>query len=162
MKHQINTLNYEITEKTTLYVIGDSFERPGTQKGKVYEVYEGLPGKQGPQGEQGPKGEQGPQGERGPQGPSSITIGSTATGEPGTSASVTNSGTAQDVVLNFTIPKGDQGIQGIQGEQGPQGQTGPQGPQGPQGDDYVITSSDYQSIANIVYGMLNDLSQGAY
>ena len=149
MRQQINTLNYEIQDKTTMYVIADSFERPGMQKGKVYEVYEGLPGRQGPQGEQGPKGEQGPQGERGPQGPSSITIGSTATGEPGTSASVTNSGTAQDVVLNFTIPKGDQGIQGVQGEQGPQGQTGPQGPQGIQGETGATGPQGPQGIQGI-------------
>ena len=38
-----------------------------------------------------------------------ITVGSTTTGQPGTQASVTNSGTNKDVVLNFTIPRGDTG-----------------------------------------------------
>lgn len=57
---------------------------------------------------------------------------------------------------------GPQGPQGVQGETGPQGQTGPQGPQGIPGNDYVITSADYQAIADVVYGMLTDLSQGAY
>ena len=38
-----------------------------------------------------------------------ITVGSTTTGAPGTQASVTNSGTNMDVVLDFTIPRGDTG-----------------------------------------------------
>lgn len=69
----------------------------------------------------------------------SVTVGSTTTGDPGTEASVTNSGDAQNVVLNFTIPQGAQGIQGpagadgAAGAQGPQGETGPEGPQGPAG-----------------------------
>lgn len=77
---------------------------------------QGEPGKQGPQGPQGPQGdpgEQGPQGEPGETGPAgqaaTITIGTTTTGEPGTEAQVTNSGTAQDAILNFTIPKGAPG-----------------------------------------------------
>ena len=69
----------------------------------------------------------------------SVTVGSTTTGDPGTEASVTNSGDTQNVVLNFTIPQGAQGIQGpagadgADGAQGPQGETGPEGPQGPAG-----------------------------
>ena len=38
-----------------------------------------------------------------------IEIGETTTGEPGTPASVTNSGTNTAPVLNFTIPRGDEG-----------------------------------------------------
>lgn len=69
----------------------------------------------------------------------SVTVGSTTTGDPGTEASVTNSGDAQNVVLNFTIPQGAQGPQGpagadgANGSQGPQGERGPEGPQGPAG-----------------------------
>lgn len=59
-------------------------------------------------------------------------------------------------------PIGPQGSIGPQGPQGPQGATGPQGPQGVPGSDYVLTSQDKSDIATIVYGMLNDLSQGAY
>lgn len=44
-----------------------------------------------------------------------ITVGTTATGEAGTSASVTNSGTENAAVFNFTIPRGEQGIQGEPG-----------------------------------------------
>jgi len=39
----------------------------------------------------------------------SVTVGTTTTGAPGTSATVTNTGTSQDVILNFTIPAGENG-----------------------------------------------------
>lgn len=41
-----------------------------------------------------------------------ITIGSVTTGEPGTNASVTNSGTSTNAILNFTIPRGKPGSGG--------------------------------------------------
>ena len=79
---------------------------------------------------------------------SRLTAGTTTTGNPGTSASVTITGDAGSQVVSFTIPRGDvgatgatgpqgeqgiQGIQGIQGETGATGATGPQGEQGIQG-----------------------------
>lgn len=42
-------------------------------------------------------------------GGNTVTVGTTTTGEPGTQASVVNSGTAKDVVLDFTIPRGADG-----------------------------------------------------
>ena len=36
-------------------------------------------------------------------------MGTVTTGDPGSDAAVTNSGTEQDAVLNFTIPRGDSG-----------------------------------------------------
>lgn len=55
----------------------------------------------------------GPQGPQGPQGTAAtIAIGSTTTGEANTNASVTNSGTASNAVLNFTIPRGTPGANG--------------------------------------------------
>lgn len=82
----------------------------------------GATGPQGPQGEQGIQGETGPAGATGPAGPTgaagpqgeagtaaTITIGAVNTGSPGTSVVVTNSGTATAAILNFTIPRGDQG-----------------------------------------------------
>lgn len=69
-----------------------------------------------------------------------ISVGTTTTGEPGSQASVTNSGTGGNVVLDFAIPRGDPGEQGppgpagADGAQGPQGEPGPQGPPGPAGD----------------------------
>lgn len=42
-----------------------------------------------------------------PTGSNTVTVGTTTAGEPGTQASVVNSGTAKDVVLDFTIPTAD-------------------------------------------------------
>ena len=61
---------------------------------------------------------------------SEITIGTTTTGEPGTEAEVTNSGTTKAPILNFTIPRGEQGL------------TGPAGPEGPQGDSVIVGQGD--------------------
>lgn len=52
----------------------------------------------------------------------------------GSTASVVNSGTVNDVVLDFVLPKGDRGLQGIQGERGLQGEPGPKGEKGDKGD----------------------------
>lgn len=52
-------------------------------------------------------GDTGPQGEKGDA--ATIRIGTVTTGTPQTPASVTNSGTQYDAVLNFVIPKGDTG-----------------------------------------------------
>ena len=126
MKCKNQYLNYEIPEHTTLYVIADSFERPGTQKGRVYEIYKGAPG---PKGDPGPPGEPGPQGPQGPQGERGLQ------GEPGPKGDTGSQGPKGD-----TGPQGPQGIQGEQGpkgetgETGPKGDTGPQGPQGIQGE----------------------------
>lgn len=43
----------------------------------------------------------------------SIRIGETLTGEPGSAAEVTNTGTVKDAILNFKIPKGAQGESGV-------------------------------------------------
>ena len=45
----------------------------------------------------------------------SIKIGRVTTGEAGSNASVTNSGTASNVVLNFTLPRGNDGKDGKDG-----------------------------------------------
>jgi hypothetical protein len=72
-----------------------------------------------------------------------IQIGTVTTGAPGSSATITNSGTESEAVFNFTIPRGDigstgatgaAGATGTTGAQGPTGATGPQGPTGPQGE----------------------------
>ncbi|MCL2462733.1 MAG: collagen-like protein, partial [Defluviitaleaceae bacterium] len=51
----------------------------------------------------------------------SIAVGTVTTGEPGTNADITNSGTPTAAVFDFTIPRGDTGLQGIQGQKGEQG-----------------------------------------
>ena len=43
----------------------------------------------------------------------SITIGEVLTGEPGSAAAVTNSGTKKDTIFNFIIPAGPQGPSGV-------------------------------------------------
>lgn len=73
----------------------------------------GATGPAGPQGEQGPQGEKGAPGEQGPEGPTgqaaTIQVGTVTTGEPGTNAQVTNSGTSSEAVFDFVIPRGRDG-----------------------------------------------------
>lgn len=60
-----------------------------------------------------PKGADGTNGADGADGTAAtITVGEVTTGEPGTSVSVTNSGTTNAAVLNFVIPKGATGDAG--------------------------------------------------
>ena len=74
---------------------------------------QGLQGVQGVQGVKGEKGDKGDTGARGATGAAaSIRIGSVTTGAAGSSASVTNSGTASNVVLDFTLPRGKDGKDG--------------------------------------------------
>lgn len=125
----------DVPTEDDVYGIVDSSD---SDNGKFYHwissawtYISNLSGPQGLQGIQGVQGDQGIQGEA-----ATITVGSVTSGAEGTSAVVTNSGTANDAVLDFTIPRGDtgatgpQGPQGIQGEQGIQGIQGVQGPQG--------------------------------
>ena len=53
----------------------------------------------------------------------SVEVESTTTGEPGTDASVTNTGDSQNVKLAFVIPKGETGETGSQGPAGATGTT---------------------------------------
>ena len=98
----------------------------------------GDTGAQGPAGAEGAAGPQGPQGETGATGQSAnISVGTVTTLSAGSEATVVNSGTSMDAVLDFGIPqgaKGDTGPQGPQGETGATGATGPQGPKGDTGD----------------------------
>ena len=125
-----------------------------------FTIPRGKTGPQGPQGVPGADGKTGPQGPAGPGvatggttgqvlakksntnydtewinptsgGTVSVNVGETLTGDPGTNASVTNSGNETNVLLNFTIPRGKTGPQGPQGVPGADGKTGPQGPAGP-------------------------------
>lgn len=84
----------------------------------TYTIANGKDGRDGVNGTNGQDGQA-----------ATITVGTTTTGEAGTNASVTNSGTSSNAVFNFTIP---------------------QGAKGDDGDNYVITQSDYASIATIV------------
>ena len=56
-----------------------------------------------------------------------VTIGTTTTGSAGGNASVSNTGTSSEAVLNFTLPKGASGTAGVQGSVGLTGPTGAAG-----------------------------------
>ena len=76
-----------------------------------------------------PKGDTGTTGETGAPGPkgdaaATITVNSTTTAAAGTNATVTNTGTASAVLLDFVIPRGADGADGAQGIQGPAGPAG--------------------------------------
>lgn len=102
-------------------------------------------------GNRGPKGDPG---DPGPPGPATIDVGTTTTGLPGTNASVVNSGTSLNVILDFTIPRGDKGDQGDPGTPGTPGTPGADGKSvlngvgapgagiGANGDFYIDTASE--------------------
>ena len=71
---------------------------------------QGVTGSTGPQGVTGPTGPQGVTGPTGPAGSAAtVSVGTVTTGDPGTQAAVTNSGTGNNAVLDFTIPQGAAG-----------------------------------------------------
>lgn len=67
-------------------------------------------------------------------GSSTITLGTVSTGNPGTSVSITNTGTPTAPLFNFTIPRGDVGPQGLKGDTGNTGSTGLTGSAGLNGE----------------------------
>ena len=77
-----------------------------------------------PRGDTGLTGATGNTGLTGPKGDAAATITvapTVTTSTAGTNAAVTNSGTSSDVVLNFTIPRGADGLPGATGPTGPAG-----------------------------------------
>lgn len=105
----IDTGSVEDPENATLWVKGST----------AYQYLTDLSGATGVQGPQGIQGIQGLQGDQGIQGPSgTMEIGVVTTGEAGTQAAVTNTGTPEHAVWNITIPKGDKGEKGDQGDPG--------------------------------------------
>ena len=87
--------------------------KTGTAENPVFTfTFQNIKGNKGDKGDTGETGARGPQG---PAGMGTITIGTTTTGAAGTSASVTNRGTAKDAILDFTIPQGAAGAAGADG-----------------------------------------------
>lgn len=114
---------------------GDMYIAADTGHGHVWggSAFTDVGPIRGPQGEKGDKGDTGAQGVKGAAGTAAtISLGTVGSG---TSAAVTNTGTASAAVLNFTLPKGDKGDTGPQGPAGPQGAQGPTGATGPKGQD---------------------------
>lgn len=96
----------------------------------------------------GPKGDPGPKGADGKDGTAAtIKIGTVTTSAPGTNVKVTNTGTANEAVFNFSIPKG---------EKGEKGNTGIQGPPGP-----VADLSQYVKKTEVFDGNMIKLPNGA-
>lgn len=84
-----------------------------------------------PRGATGAKGDKGEDGADGADGAAAtITVGEVTTGNAGTSATVTNAGTENAAILNFTIPRGATGAKGDKGDQGEQGVQGEKGDTG--------------------------------
>lgn len=127
-------------ESDTWTLFGAQGER-GEQGPRGLQGEQGVQGVQGPRGEKGETGATGAQGPAGPQGPqgipgeaATVQVGVVTAGAEGTQPIVTNTGTINATVLNFTIPTGATGATGPQGVQGEKGETGATGPQGPKGD----------------------------
>lgn len=86
----------------------------------------GDPGAPGAQGEKGEKGDPGRDGSPGATGATPRFTVTAVTGEAGTAASVTQSGTAENPMVEFTIPQGMKGDTGEKGEKGEPGKDAPQ------------------------------------
>lgn len=101
-----------------------------------------IKGEKGDVGETGSTGPQGDKGDTGEPGKSAtIAVGAVETGDPGTEASVTNTGTESAAVFHFVIPrgaKGEQGERGLRGERGERGETGAQGEPGKDGTSFRV------------------------
>ena len=91
----------------------------GPQGVQGIQGIQGIQGPTGPTGPTGPAGVDGVDGATGPTGPTgpagvdgetpTLTIGTVTTGDPGTDAAASITGTAPNFVLNLTIPQGPTG-----------------------------------------------------
>ena len=91
----------------------------------------GITGPEGPKGETGEASAQGPAGADGSA--ATIRIGEVTTGAAGSQASVTNEGTENAAILNFSIPQGAAGTPGTPGQDGEDGADGTPGAAGADG-----------------------------
>lgn len=89
----------------------------------------GEPGAPGARGEKGEKGDPGRDGSPGVTGATPRFTVTAVTGEAGTAASVKQTGTAENPMVEFTIPQGMKGDTGAQGEKGEKGDPGKDAPQ---------------------------------
>ena len=104
-----------------------------------------------PRGEKGEKGDTGEKGEKGDTGEAAtITVGKVIASEPGDVPKIENVGNATKTILNFTIPRGEQGPKGDKGDIGPKGDkgdTGEQGPIGPTGKSCTVSIGEVLTIS---------------
>ncbi len=94
-----------------------------------------------------------------------ITVGTVTTGAPGSSVTVTNSGTSTAAILNFSIPAGAAGATGAAGAQGAAGAAGAKGDKGDTGNAGAAGSAGATgaagAAATIAVGTVTTLSPGA-
>ena len=102
---------------------------PGAKGDPGERGEKGDKGDTGATGEKGEKGEPGRDGSPGATGATPRFTVTAVTGEAGTAASVTQSGTAENPMVEFTIPQGMKGDTGAQGEKGEKGDPGKDAPQ---------------------------------
>lgn len=126
-----------------MYKCDDEEIRKKIKEEQKRHRYHYVMGPKGEKGEKGDAGEIGPTGPRGNAGPASIKIGNVETVSFDTNASITNSGTDEDLILDFKIPKGDKGDKGEKGEKG---DTGPRGLPGETGRTEHISVDETETI----------------
>lgn len=126
-----------------MYKCDDEEIRKKIKEEQKRHRYHYVMGPKGEKGEKGDAGEIGPTGPRGNAGPASIKIGNVETVSFDTNASITNSGTDEDLILDFKIPKGDKGDAGEKGEKG---DTGPRGLPGETGRTEHISVDETETI----------------
>lgn len=121
----ISSVNPPIIGENGNWYLYDEERGEYADSGKPSRGEAGAQGEQGIPGEPGPKGDTGEPGPKGETGTAAtVTVGAVTTGEPGTDAAVTNAGTSAAAVLNFVIPRGENGEQGQKGETGAPGEAG--------------------------------------
>ena len=103
------------TTTTTAEGTNAAVTNSGTSAAAVFDfdIPRGDTGAEGPQGDPGADGADGADGAA-----ATIAVGTTTTIAPGSNATVTNVGTSEAAVFNFSIPQGEQGEQGEQGDAG--------------------------------------------
>jgi len=121
---------------------------------------------------QGQTGSQGPQGIPGTPGSAgaaaTIVAGTTSTLSPGSSATVTNTGSSSAAVFNFGIPAGVAGATGATGSQGPQGTPGTPGATGAAGANawalstggFTVPPADGTTTVTVTVGVASWVATG--
>jgi hypothetical protein len=108
-KIMVNGVESEVSDKSVNVIVegGESAYEIAVRLGFAGTEDEWMVSLQGEKGEQGTDGTS-----------ATVTVGTTTTGDAGSNASVTNSGTASAAVFDFIIPKGEKGDQGEKGNDG--------------------------------------------
>ncbi len=141
----INTSTFEYYKCTAVSTTTSTWEYLGSSKG--------AQGAQGEAGKDGVNGTDGVDGKDGKDGAAAtIQVGTVTTGAAGSEAVVTNVGTANAAILNFTIPRGAQGERGIQGETGAAGKDGANGRDGADGKDGAAATVTVGQVTTLPAG----------